>query len=252
MLFYPYGQRTREVCDPELLSREYQNAMRLAQQTTHYQFGLGNPVDPPVAYVNDVVTVSSDATYAVLGGTDLLKLALLDGVSGDLFFLPINRGLADVTGMERSWTATYPELVIIGADYQYVRPIFASAADDDAWDQGVVGDRTVRFQLAIEVDGVIYPGTGPGGKAQDGKVRGTGFAGPDLRTHSMLVLMLPPGPHVVKVKAGIGPLTYSDGETTAPAMDFISGATKILEGGPALASRRLYVCRTRFGESLGA
>lgn len=64
MLFYPYGQLLKEVVDPEKLSREYQIALRCAQQTTHYQWK-----ELAVTKVESPITVTSDITDAALQGT---------------------------------------------------------------------------------------------------------------------------------------------------------------------------------------
>ena len=63
MLFYPYGQRKGEVADPKNLTREYQNAQRLAQQTTHYQWG-----ESGLSLYSTPVVVSSTSQSVNLGG----------------------------------------------------------------------------------------------------------------------------------------------------------------------------------------
>jgi hypothetical protein len=196
--------------------------------------------------------VAEDKTYVALQGTDAAEIDLLNTPDADMWFVPLNRGLADVDDMEWSWSSDYPELVIIIADYQYIRPIFDATAEDDAWAHGDTGDRTLRFQLGIEADGVVYPGTGPNSKSQDGKVRGTGYAQADLRTYSMLVTLLPAGQHTVKVKAGCGTTTYIGEESSAPVVDFLSRAAGTLEDGPAIASRRLFILRHANGQLLGS
>lgn len=58
MLFYPYGQRKGEVADPKNLSREYQNALRLVQRTTHYQWDEGAVDTYDTIFGLSVTTVS--------------------------------------------------------------------------------------------------------------------------------------------------------------------------------------------------
>jgi len=153
-----------------------------------------------------------------------------------------------VDGMEVAWTATYPELVIIVFDFQYVRPFFGTV--DGADEVTFTDPRTARMQVKIQLDGVLHAGTGPFALAQDGSVRGTGFAGEDLRSYSMLITQVQPGRHTARAVAALGPDTYIDRDYTSDL--FERAAQTSLYPGPAFGNRKLFVMRSPYGLSLGA
>lgn len=66
MLWYPRGQRYREVVSARDLSREYQEAMRLLQNCTQYQWGE----DSGVGLGTGHVTVTDESQKVTLGGTN--------------------------------------------------------------------------------------------------------------------------------------------------------------------------------------
>lgn len=167
-------------------------------------------------------------------------------VDSNLWYVPYNRGFSDIGGASFSWDSVYPELVLIWFDFQYIRPFFGSTDGPDEYD---FSDQCARLQVKLDVDGVLYPGTGPFATSQDGKIRGTGFAGIDLRTYVSLSLPVSAGRHTVTAKAALAPSVQVDGEFSNPAFNFMDQG---LYPGPAIAGRKLVVLHHPFGTSLGA
>lgn len=176
----------------------------------------------------------------------------------DFWYIPYNRGFVSVADgdHEQVFTSTYEELVMFGFDFQYIRPLVASAADSMSISQSDYGSRTFRFKLRVMVDGILQPGTGPHALAQDGKIRGTGFAGPSLRSHVMWIGHLQPGPHSIDVVAALGDDSPADAPYTMPTFgyktDYSIYPSATDAPGAGIGNRKVFCTRFSFGTLLGA
>lgn len=211
MLFFPDGIFGGEVVDPDTLAREYQRASQLAARTTQYQWAANGFPDRNVLLEGDharirVLEVTAElyregVKLAVAGNDPDLTRATGDP---DLFQIPYNRGLAEVTdqngdALAIEWQSAYPELVVAIIDYQYIRDALSTWAQNGAWQP--------RVQMQVQLDNSSMPGSGPWGKPLNGQARGTGFARRAGRSRIVAMRHAPAGPHRVVLLAGQMPAT---------------------------------------------
>tara|TARA_B100000424_G_scaffold41837_1_gene28315 strand:- start:5867 stop:6808 length:942 start_codon:yes stop_codon:yes gene_type:complete len=258
MLFFPKGIGNREVADPSNLSREYTEAVKIANNVSHQQFRKGSfpietfnhqhcnvtvsskfanlkvtkgngPIlpksfDSSSGVVSDVT--SSTATIPQAGTSDQHNV----GPSSNLFEISYNKGFVDIPDTSVTWTSEYPELCLIYLVYQYCRSHnedYLSDSDSGDFFGAQSGDpkyskmRKHRLQSAINVDGANIPGTGPNGVPTGDSFRGTAFTGRSLHTSVATVQFLPAGTHTVKGVVALGPsgnIVDNDGNVTRSTM----------------------------------
>ena len=228
MIFLPKGLKNGEVIDPEKTSQDYVEANRIAAETTHYQWrqnefdtGIGK-FDESLCKVHYVSTV---AKLQVTRGNSpkLIDNTITVPESGggshspasdsDLFLVPLNKGFHDITGSSITWQSKYPELVHITFSFQYVRDEidnYSHLADDSL---GKPGDakfskhNKIRLQTAIDVDGALVTGSGPGGLNLEESPRGLGYSARSLVTTVNVIQFLPAGFHTVKAVAATLPIS---------------------------------------------
>tara|TARA_R110002110_G_scaffold20542_7_gene83199 strand:+ start:2574 stop:3437 length:864 start_codon:yes stop_codon:yes gene_type:complete len=229
MIFLPKGLKNGEVIDPDKTAQDYIEANRIAAETTHYQwreneFDTGiDKFDESICKVHYESTVAklkvtvgnvpvlptTPATIPISsGGTALV-------VSGDanLFLVPLNKGFHDITGSSITWNSKYPELVHITFSFQYVRDridnynYIAADAEGEPGDAKFSKHNKIRLQTAIDIDGALVTGSGPGGLNLEESPRGLGYAARSLATTVNIIQFLPAGVHTAKAVAAILPVS---------------------------------------------
>ena len=226
MIFLPKGLKNGEVIDPDKTAQDYIEANRIAAETTHYQWrenefdtGIDKFDDSicKVHYVSSVarlhVTVGNgpkliDNTHSVpeSGGGSHSPVS-----DADLFLVPLKKGFHDITDSSVTWESKYPELVHITFSFQYVRDELSNYAyiPDDT--KGEPGDAKfskhskIRLQTAIDIDGALVTGSGPGGLNLEESPRGLGYAARSLVTTVNVIQFLPAGFHTAKAVAATLP-----------------------------------------------
>ena len=249
MLFFPFGVFDNEVIDPDKLAEEYQEAARVAGDTTQYQWRNRAFPDFSNIAVDAAATVMTTQVNAILGmrgashpsGTDRPRDPVLQTqtvgsgrtASATLFQIPYNRGWTEDTATVQTWTSKYPELVLIAFSYQYIRdyariaepsanggyPGYPAANNDGGWNPTPVdafGSATktflrLRAKIRIAVDGAHMPGTGPFSLPFFGNERGSGYEGTDHRTTVCAIVPVPAGTHRVSAVAAQGQHTQPTG-----------------------------------------
>lgn len=226
MIFLPKGLKNGEVIDPDKTSQDYIEANRIAAETTHYQwrqneFDTGiNKFDDSICKVHYVSSVAKlhvtigngpkliDNTHSVTESGGGSHSAASDP---DLFLVPLNKGFHDITDSSITWESKYPELVHITFSYQYVRdqidnytyvPADAAAEPGDA---KFSKHNKIRLQTAIDIDGALVIGSGPGGLNLEESPRGLGYAARSLVTTVNVIQFLPAGVHTAKAVAATLP-----------------------------------------------
>jgi hypothetical protein len=197
VIFKPFGVASGGVVDPDELAQEFDEASRVANETSQYQwlrdaFGSVNRLKK-----SGHVTVDTSEQHVDLGATvtGRPKLFSADSPSAQLFQIPYNRGFVEVgeaggtpASVGISWTSRYPELVVAIYCLQYIRE-----------DRGLFPDveLDIRAQFRIAVDDAPISGTGPFAVPLDGLSRGVGFGGRAFRSCAVAMLPLPAGRHYV-------------------------------------------------------
>ena len=205
MIFLPNGVMSVDIVDPDRITEEYQRANQIAQATSQQQW----KEDAVTALTllmggGEHITFHGVSTAANTGWTDVAGHVLPDtgGASPNLWKVPYNQGFSlvgqgAVTEMKLNWTSIYPELVEIDAGAQWIRDSFATLPTGSQ----------IRLMIAIEVDGVLYWGTGPDAPPQFIQYRGRGYGASTLPWASTVLVELMPGPHTVRVMACLIPFT---------------------------------------------
>jgi hypothetical protein len=146
-MFFPFGVFNKEIIDPEILGDEFQEALRTAFATTHYQWKgqamegttddvLGGIDALEVSKLCNVHVKRVAASFQRAHG-DTQHLAADDGstpASGEdsshdiekdpnTWLIPYNRGFHSIGDGDVSvgWTSEYPELVLSCFSFQYAR-----------------------------------------------------------------------------------------------------------------------------------
>lgn len=128
MLFFPFGVASGEVIDPEKLTKEYQEASRIAGKTGQLQW-IANAFSGfdkiKRGDVSRIMVVKQEALTrakgaSIGGGPTDPDLRHDDST---MFHIPYNRGFVEVDNTAVTWTATYPELVLIAFSHQYIREL---------------------------------------------------------------------------------------------------------------------------------
>ena len=257
MIFAPFGVENDEVVDPETLAREFQEAMRIAQQTTQFQWHDNAIQDITKLEQGAPVAVRSAQQIAHLyrdpynsGTYDLAghdpDLTVLTGDS-DLYHIPYNRGWSTVTGTEVTWTSPYPELCFFICSFQFVRNYVSSFGSVTL---------TPRVQMRIAVDSGIIPGSGPYGTRISAEPRMTGLSRRSISSCICAVTLLPAGSHNASLLA-----SQTEADVVAEAEDsggltaYNISQTQYLEDPPTegvcIGNRRLTVVSFPRGGQLG-
>jgi len=256
-MFFPFGVFSKEVIDPDVIGDEFQEALRTASATTHYQWTTGsvdsldkldasklcnvhvkrvNASFQPTSYGEQLLAADSGTLAADSTDHDLNKNA-------NTWLIPYNRGFNEVGGgdVSVSWPSEYPELVLSCFSFQYIRWQRDWVTTYEYWDTGV----TPRVQIRIEVDGGRIPGTGPYSTGVDSQYRGQGISDSAIRSAVFSCDMLSAGDHSI---------TASASQSSAIENQFLE--QKYLDNGPidgvAICQRSMTVIRLAMGGKLGS
>jgi len=281
MLFFPHGVFDNEVIDPERLAKEYQEAARVASETSQYQWKAGAFPDMSKLGVNAAATVMTSKVEPLIGvrgashpaGADQPRDPVLKTHVGvparvpdvNLFQIPYNRGWSEDTATVQTWTSKYPELVLVAFSYQFIRD-YARLADGEypypaGWNTTPVSAHSdaktylrIRSKVRISVDGSHIPGTGPFSLPVYGNQRGTGYEGADHRTTVCALVPVPAGVHRVSAVASVGPHTKpAGGDHAFNDLKELTGGSPVdpPDQGVTLAYRRMIVIRFPKGTTFG-
>ena len=240
MLFYPFGMKDGDVVDPAKLANEFQEANRVASDTCQYQF-KSETITNSVIEKGSHVKVMTAQKIANLGATDSAA-PNLTSTNADLFQVPYNRGLTEITGLTwPSWTATYPELVFVCFSFQSMR------------DTDFFNDHTqiIRTQIRLAIDGSFTPGSGPLAIPLDSLNRGTGLGAISAASSIHTMAFLPPGPHRVSAPASQMPAVQRT--VLSPYSEDQVGVSEVPPNDEvAIGTRSIIVMRFARGGSLEA
>lgn len=206
MIFKPFGVNTDELIDPFDLAREFQEAMRVAQQTTQFQWQKDLFTDVNRLERGQHVKIyTSDqeghlyrkpydpGTYTAVGNDPDLSSpdapAPLDGAD-DLYHIPYNRGWDAVSNVGVNWTSSYPELCFFIFSFQFIRKQQSEFHETNPSYLVVP-----RVQLRISLDNGVLPGTGPMAFRSKSEARGMGYARRSMSQTIVGMTLLPAGAH---------------------------------------------------------
>lgn len=238
MIFIPKGVINGEVVDPNTISRDYNEASKISEEVSHYQFREGE-FSKETKFDNSICKVLYTSKVAQLmvtrGSGPVLPIwfdsegsgatafsipnatggtALAPTPDSDLFQIPYNKGFHVIDDTTLSWESTVPELVHITFSFQYCRAYNKWYQSDTADNYGALpGDALYnkihknRLQTAIRLDDVNITGSGPNGVNTGDSYRGTAYTARSLSTTINIVQLLPAGIHNVSGVAALAPAT---------------------------------------------
>ena len=276
MLFKPFGVKISDVVDPELLGNEFQEAARVVNETTWWQWanaaftdaeiladsGSSTPTDVPVAIERNGISVQmkTDKDVEPILVDDVLRTPSYIEPHTNLYQIAYNRGLIDVDDTSVSWTSKYSELLFIAFSFQYVRATLDADEYKSTYTVGIgvpyinelfpgsaIG--RIRTQIRIRIDGGDIPGCGPYVVPIDGKDRGTGMGAKSAAPVIVGITVVPAGSHTVSAVAGQKSHALAQSEDAGDASSTfgleelnVSGETLVAEG-VCIGSRRMMVIR---------
>lgn len=221
-LYYPFGAMPGEVLDPAQAAVDFQNAAKVAQDLSHWQWAAETFTDP--SCFQDAVLKGYVSQEVNLGTTELSEPVLPDdgGADANIWKIPYNRGW-DLVGnnagesMYLTWASTYPELLVMWGWAQYAR----RRKDKAGWAGSWTDDMTPRVNFSLRLDGAVLPGLGPQGATLDGKARGAGYGVQYLAWSGLVFMVVPPGTHTLEIVAAQAPWTKSidDNEDSNESID---------------------------------
>ena len=258
MLFKPFGIRGGDVVDPDVLGGEFQEASRVVNETTWWQWADAALTSPLVlkegADEDDAVVAIEKTGASVLMGTDWqTEPVVIETPSNtpheDFFQIPYNRGLIEIDDTSVSWTSKYPELIFVAFSCQYIRADLFDMFGDEL--------HRIRTQIRLRIDGGDLPGCGPFVVPFDGEPRGTGMASRSAAPVLVGITVLPAGSHRVWAVAGQKPSEMSAEEDDLDVAKY-PGLTAMMVGGKedqhssgvGIGSRRMMVIRFPRGGTL--
>lgn len=233
------------VADPDQISQDFIRAKSVATDTSQYQWNkesFTRNLDLERGTHVKVMIAQTEADLAAQTGKAPVLKTTSAFYDPDMFQVPYDMGLTDVTGTEVTWDSKYPELVMITFSFQYVRRRISSFGLN-------ASHNTVRTQIRLSVDGVLSEGAGVYMTGEDGSLRGTGYAARSMASCLSYMTMLPAGTHSVVAKAGQSPCTnvnkMIDDVLRLPL-------TNIPDDGVCIGNREMIVMRFARGKWLGA
>ena len=246
MIFFPFGALNGDVADPQAMANEFQEAHRIAQNCTQYQFvnaafhhrDIEHGTHCKVEYASQV---------AQLGLTNSAGPVL---TSGDVYQIPYLRGLheVDIDTKWPNWISTYPELVFCVFSFQYAR-LPNSSFNNDSGDDDDPNGISVRTQIRVAIDGSILPGSGIFGTPMDGLSRGCGTNEQTVASSIHTMAILPAGSHRVVPMAGQLSAIKSAVRRVEPPAEYWDDAP---DTGVVIGNRSMLVLRFARGAELGA
>lgn len=276
MIYLPKGISNGEVIDPDKTSRDYVEAVKIASDTTQFQWFADefdiDKFDDSLCKVEYKATIAKLQTTATsipkltnntvnvtdAGGGSAVSLT----ADSDLFSVPYNRGFVPVDGTDVTWTSQYPELVHFTFSFQWIRALLTTYHVVGANHVSSPGDGAltkvpqIRLQLMIELDGSHIMGSGPFGTNLEGSYRGLGCATSSLATSLNAVQLVPAGVHTVRAVACLLPNTPIENNDLDQKRHLFSSTSRGGSGDPYsynvnIGNRNMIVCRYGRGKFLG-
>jgi len=264
MLFKPFGVKSGDVVDPEVLGGEFQEASRVINETSWWQWADAAFTDTQVladstsTAEDGVVRVSKTGITAPMGTHVAANPVVVPAPlatparipNEDLFQIPYNHGLAEIDDTSVSWTSKYSELLFVAFSFQYIREqLYQLFGSEDT--------NRIRTQIRLRIDGGDLPGCGPYIVPFDGKSRGTGIAVRSAAPVLVGVAVVPAGTHRVWAVAGQRPSELAAREDSVKPDEPFFGLSEFNKGGDAaheygvgIGSRRMMVIRFPRGGTL--
>lgn len=247
MVFLPFGVAGKEVVDPEQLARDFQEAFRIANDQTQWQWKDGAFTDINKLERGPPVQIEAVSKTAILNTQPGIWPLIRDdgGADSDQWKIPYMRGFAVVgdpnissSEMRLEWRAEYPELVFCCFSFQYVRREYGRSP----WIDGTI---LIRTQIRLRMDGSLLPGTGPLSHAFDARTRGTGYGVKGLASDCIALVLLPAGTHELAAVAAQTSSITDNVDSEGKEWDIpLSAPTE----GVVIGNRRLFALR--FGRAL--
>lgn len=215
-----------EPVDPTVIGEDLSKLSALAGHTTQHQWAQDAFTDEEVlkeghpVRIREAKTTANlyqavyNSSAATINGEDPKirpHAADLSGgtftVDPNLYQVPYNRGLQPVDDMRVEWTSSYPELVWIIADLQYLREKWENFGFNASNPSDYEGTKEyiIRFKARLGLNGAMLPGTGPEVVPFNTRYRGSGYPSRSLRTNFEAFSMVPAGTHVAQLFVGQGP-----------------------------------------------
>lgn len=234
-MHHPLGITPGDLLDPQRITQELNRALGKGALNDQWAWIAGAFSDPQTLGSKTLV-LSKDETACDIDFTT--PSGSFPATDPNVLTVPYNSGVD--AGATVSWDATVPELVLIVATAQYYRELDGAGI----W----AGASFVpRVQIGIEVDGVVLEGSGPWGRPVREGNRGAGLGDDSAAYTGVLVQVLPPGAHTVRLVAGQAPC-----ETIVPTGVARESLADILPtDGVYLGSRGVYAFRFAMGMLLG-
>ena len=259
MIFAPKGVGSTSVVDPDQLSKDFIEADRVTTSQTQWQWAEDSVSDLDKLMLGAAVKIdTASQTALVRGSSSSGPTAHRISVGGydpaltlsddpNLFHIPYNRGMHLIKGdtdMSITWTAEYPELILVFFSFQYSRKDraqFNLNPDDDL--------AFIRAKIQMYLDGAAIYGSGINNLTESDSYRGTGYVNRNLRTTLRGVTLVGAGSHTIEAKAGQESCSLVD--TTTGAEANIGYFDNPPDEGVCIAHRTLNVIRFPKGTFLG-
>ena len=134
MLFKPFGVKSDGVVDPDVLGNEVQEASRVVNETTWWQWADAAFTDSQVladstsTKDDGAVRTERDGETVQMGTNETTRPVLVTSSTTstpdtDLFQIPYNLGSIEIDDTSVSWTSRYSELLFVAFSFQYVREV---------------------------------------------------------------------------------------------------------------------------------
>lgn len=248
MIYAPLGHVwSKSVVDPFWLLQEYYEAMRITQRSTQYQWQAYNRSSSEG--ITEISNVARGESVAILTANKVANMSMAQGTDpapdGDTFDIPYNSGFEKIDDTEVTWISQYPELVVVGLNFQYYRRSIETGAPG--------GDLTlfrIRSKVKIAIDDIHQQGSGPYALPVTTTPRGTGLAMQAGRFCSVVVASLTAGAHSVFGVAGQSIGTPSLTEVFSKRDDLSDDPP--LSNKVVIGNRKTIVIRFALGRWLGA
>ena len=149
--------------------------------------------------------------------------------------------------MEINWTSPVPELLWLMLSCSTLRR--STTAGPAGWTGywAASATRHPRIQVAMEVDGVRIPGTGPFGYPYQGYPRGTADGTKMCGVGSQAVQMVGAGPHSFRMLAANASAIGIDDNGSTPAVDSETYTQTGPIDGIGIGCRQIILLRFPFG-----
>lgn len=205
-MFFPFGVFNKEVIDPEVIGDEFQEALRTAFATTHYQWQTGSMQGTPdddvggidrleVSKLCNVHVKRVNASFQAassneqrLAATDESTRASNPATTShpsikkgpNVWLIPYNKGLHAIGDGDVSveWTSEYPELVLSCFSFQYARWRTTFTNVFEYWSNLTVANRGRGLTKTVAGENAVRPRLQVRLEVDGARMPGTGPSAP--------------------------------------------------------------------------